>query len=138
MMYHRNILYFYLLSLCCISYFWLYLHSIGFFRSVDYFVLCTFKQLTHLPCPSCGVTRAILKLSEGELRQSVFINPLGIFIGVCLILIPFWILWDIVGHKKSLVVVYQKLEYYLQQKKYFFSFLVLILINWTFIVLQNL
>lgn len=38
---------------------------------------CVFKTLTGLPCPSCGVTRAVIALSRGQLGQGLFMNPLA-------------------------------------------------------------
>jgi len=38
--------------------------------------LCLFKQLTHLPCPTCGFTRSTLCLLHGRLGQAWLYNPL--------------------------------------------------------------
>ena len=39
--------------------------------------LCTFKILTGLPCPTCGLTRAVIALSRGDLGRALFMNPLA-------------------------------------------------------------
>jgi hypothetical protein len=38
--------------------------------------LCTFKTITGLPCPTCGVTRTIIALSRGQLSRALYMNPL--------------------------------------------------------------
>jgi Protein of unknown function (DUF2752) len=38
---------------------------------------CTFKMLTGLPCPTCGVTRAVIALSRGQIAHGLFMNPLA-------------------------------------------------------------
>ena len=38
---------------------------------------CVFKAVTGLPCPSCGVTRAIIALSRGQFARALFMNPLA-------------------------------------------------------------
>ena len=38
---------------------------------------CVFKTITGLPCPTCGVTRAIIALSRGDVDHAVFMNPLA-------------------------------------------------------------
>ena len=38
---------------------------------------CVFKTVTGLPCPSCGVTRAVIALSRGQLAHGLFMNPLA-------------------------------------------------------------
>lgn len=39
--------------------------------------VCVFKTLTGLPCPSCGVTRAVIALSRGDVGRALFLNPLA-------------------------------------------------------------
>ena len=39
-------------------------------------VLCTFRMLTGIPCPSCGSTRGELLLLEGDLLGAFLMNPL--------------------------------------------------------------
>lgn len=58
--------------------------------------LCLFRNITHLPCPSCGMTRAFINLSHGGLYDAVHLNPssifiyiaawLGLFAGICQII----------------------------------------------------
>lgn len=37
---------------------------------------CTFRQVTGVPCPSCGATRAGLALAQGDLMLALSYNPL--------------------------------------------------------------
>lgn len=37
---------------------------------------CTFRQVTGVPCPSCGATRAGLALAQGDLLVALSNNPL--------------------------------------------------------------
>lgn len=37
---------------------------------------CTFRQVTGVPCPSCGATRAGLALAQGDLMVALSYNPL--------------------------------------------------------------
>lgn len=41
---------------------------------------CPFRTLLHLPCPSCGSTRAILALAQGQLGVALAANPLFVLI----------------------------------------------------------
>lgn len=63
---------------------------------------CPMVIFTGFPCPGCGMTRAIFYLFTGRIRQSVYMNPLGIPI-VCLI---FYFLWNryIIGRKAKGIV----------------------------------
>lgn len=40
--------------------------------------VCPFYTITGLPCPGCGLTRALVCLGHGQLIQSLHWHPLGI------------------------------------------------------------
>ena len=47
--------------------------------------MCLFYHLTGLPCPSCGMTRSVLALTQLDFHQAMVFNPLvpafgGIFV----------------------------------------------------------
>jgi hypothetical protein len=49
--------------------------------------VCPFHQLTGLPCPGCGLTRAFVCLSHGQFVQSLHWHPIGWLVyGVFLVL----------------------------------------------------
>jgi len=43
---------------------------------------CVFKDLTGVPCPTCGATRSVVHLAHGDLTTSLNLNPL---VPLCLI-----------------------------------------------------
>ncbi len=47
-------------------------------------VLCPFRLATHLPCPGCGMTRAMLALCHADLRTALVAHPLSPFLAVAL------------------------------------------------------
>lgn len=47
--------------------------------------LCMFQNATGLPCPGCGMTRAVLHLAEGDLLGSLRMHPLGIVLAAMLL-----------------------------------------------------
>ncbi|HJU83979.1 MAG TPA: DUF2752 domain-containing protein [Holophagaceae bacterium] len=53
---------------------------------------CPFKLFTGLPCATCGLTRCVLALARGELREALHWHP------VAVLLVAFWALaagWDL-------------------------------------------
>ncbi|HEY8548852.1 MAG TPA: DUF2752 domain-containing protein [Vicinamibacterales bacterium] len=48
--------------------------------------LCTLKVLTGIPCPTCGMTRAVLALTRGDFLLALTMNPLvvvGAIVAAC-------------------------------------------------------
>jgi len=72
--------------------------------------VCLFKLATHLPCPSCGVTRALLYLTKGDIRGCLLTNPLGLLLGLALVIVPSWVLIDTFRRSDSLFRWYRKGE----------------------------
>ncbi len=46
---------------------------------------CAFKALTTLPCPSCGYTRSLQLITEGNWHESFLFNPFTIFYAVLML-----------------------------------------------------
>ena len=44
--------------------------------------LCLFKWLTHVPCPTCGITRGAWHLVHGRVLQAWLCNPLMFSMGL--------------------------------------------------------
>jgi hypothetical protein len=55
--------------------------------------LCPMKKFTHLPCPGCGITRAIIHCSRGEFAISFRHHPLGPAVWLVAVLGASSLLW---------------------------------------------
>jgi len=42
--------------------------------------LCGFRMLTGLPCPTCGLTRALCRAIQGDLAGSLAMHPAGVIV----------------------------------------------------------
>ena len=40
--------------------------------------LCPFRLVTHIPCPGCGMTRAMLCLGQLDFNKAIHLNPFSI------------------------------------------------------------
>ncbi|MEK7729980.1 MAG: DUF2752 domain-containing protein [candidate division KSB1 bacterium] len=49
------------------------------------FTICLFKNLTGVPCPSCGMTRAFLFLGHGQISKATALNPLALPVALVLL-----------------------------------------------------
>lgn len=54
------------------------------------FDVCGFKYLTGLPCPTCGLTRALCHALRGDWTVSLSYHPAGILLAAALIGWTFW------------------------------------------------
>ena len=101
--------------------------------------LCLFKKVTGLPCPSCGTSRAVLLLAHGEFRESLMMNPLGIFAAAGLAAIPFSILVDVLRRKASFYRVYIWLEqFFIRQRWAAVLGVMLVVSNWIWNISKGL
>jgi len=90
---------------------------------------CTFKHVTGLPCPSCGMTTSFALLIHGDVWNSLQANAVGTLLAVfCLLLIP-WCLASAVLKRPLFVVA---LEWTLI--RIIMCFLVLMLTRWALVV----
>jgi len=54
-------------------------------------VLCLFRRFVGLPCPACGLTRALVAAGSGDVQQSLRFHPLGLPIAfVALATLAMW------------------------------------------------
>lgn len=62
---------------------------------------CIFKSVTDVPCPACGSTRATMLLFQGNVANSIFLNPIGLLLNSFIAVSIFWIISDIFRDKYS-------------------------------------
>jgi len=91
---------------------------------------CLIKYIFHIPCPSCGTSRAVRAAFHGEWMESLYDNPFGIFVALAMVVIPVWIISDTLLGSATLLRAYRFAERKLQSWPYAITGILLILINW--------
>ncbi|MFT6749504.1 MAG: hypothetical protein ACI9XR_001080 [Flavobacterium sp.] len=129
----RNKLYTILLIACFLGFSY-FIYSFNFEHST----FCVLKKITSFPCPACGNTRAILLLIQGKFVSSLLLNPLGIVVFLAMLIVPIWIIVDLIKTKNSFFIAYKKIEKFLQKKSVAIPLLILILANWTWNIYKKL
>jgi hypothetical protein len=100
--------------------------------------VCLFKRVTGIPCPSCGSTRSVLSFLKGDIVGAILLNPFGIIIVCILLVVPFWILFDVLSHKDSLFNFYTRTEFFLKRKWIAIPAILLVLLNWIWNIIKGL
>jgi hypothetical protein len=91
---------------------------------------CFMKQFLHLPCPSCGTTRSVLSLAQGQWTDAFFFNPLGFVLGPLLLVLPFWWAFDLWTGRQGLWNAYQQCSRKFSTPNIWIPTVFLLLLNW--------
>lgn len=127
----KNKLYLLILLACSLGYSWLLFLKLTLVKKsgVD-LTVCVFKRVTNLPCPSCGTTRAVSQIFQGEILNSLYLNPFGIVVAIIMTLFPIWIIWDFIQNKQSFYDFYIKIETIISKKEIAIPLIVFVILNW--------
>src|SRR4051812_15920738 len=101
------------------------------------FTVCLFKNITGMPCPSCGITRSVMLLFQGKIFQAILINPLGLPATIFLIVIPIWILADFALNKSGLIKFFNVCEGILKKQFVYIPLILLCLLNWYWNIIKG-
>ena len=135
----KNRLYLLFLGLSLAGYGLLALKVFTDFLPDNRFSVCLFKTVTGIPCPSCGTTRAVVLLLHGQVLPSILLNPFGLIIAFFLILVPVWIIADLILRKESFYQAYSRTDQFIAGQKWFFIPAIgLVIANWVWNIVKGL
>ena len=134
----RNKLYSLLFTACFAGYIWLF-YNVSSSGTVKSSVeVCLVKNATNIPCPSCGTTRAVMSLVNGNFFEALLLNPFGYIVALIMLLSPVWIVIDLVSKRDTLFICYQKTERLLVKPKLAIPLSFLVLANWIWNITKGL
>lgn len=134
----RNKLYTFISVLSLLGYAWLGYQTYSEKQSSSIGQICMFKATTTLPCPSCGSTRSVIAIFQGNLLQALYFNPLGFIIVIGLLILPLWIISDVLLKKDSFFKFYIQFEKWVVKKPMAISLITIILLNWVWNIYKDL
>ncbi|HUI66798.1 MAG TPA: DUF2752 domain-containing protein [Nitrospirota bacterium] len=94
---------------------------------------CVFRDITGVPCPTCGATRSVVHLARGEFLASFGMNPL---VSLCFVIAALAFFYSLI----TLIVGIRRIGFILseQEKNIVRSGTVaLILANWCYLILSR-
>jgi hypothetical protein len=67
---------------------------------------CTFVHVTGYPCPTCGMTRAMVAIGKGNWHRAYIMNPMSFFLTSFLGLVWLGLIYDSVIRNRMLLYNY--------------------------------
>ena len=113
-----------------------YLHTREFNNNEP--TVCMIKSITSFPCPSCGSSRSVMQIMEGNYFAAFKINPLGFLISFMLLVCPVWVLVDIVMKRSSFLRFYHAMESVIRIKWVTITMIVLVAANWIWNIMKGI
>jgi hypothetical protein len=132
----RKKLYILILGLALAGYSWVILNHYLFKTDKPTLNVCLFRQVTGIPCPSCGTTHAVLSITQGNFRKALYENILGFPAAFMLLIFPAWILIDLIRRRDSFYRFYYLAESFFRRNWVAWPALLLLLINWGWHILK--
>ena len=80
------------------------------------FTVCPSKWIYHIPCPGCGLTRAMMLVFSGRWADAFALNPNVVLPVVLLPTVPLVLLYDLFTHSRSLPAIYNLIESVLRRR----------------------
>jgi len=100
---------------------------------------CLFKGVTGIACPSCGITRAVILMLDGQWLAGTLLNPLAIPAVVAMATIPLWLLYDALTKRRSFAHAYLWTENRIKKNKtIWIPLTVIVLVNWGWNIIKDL
>ena len=100
--------------------------------------LCLFKNVTGIPCPSCGVTRSMACLLQGNVLQALYWNPIGILLLAGMVIIPLLLLYDLLKKQNTYLNLYTQSEQFILKKPVLYLAIGMLAINWIWNISKGL
>lgn len=97
---------------------------------------CLTKQFLHVPCPSCGTTRSLMCILNGEWTEALTTNPLGYLAATLLLVTPAWICLDLILDTDSLWRTYNTTISLIQRRAVYVPLVMLLLANWIWNIMK--
>jgi hypothetical protein len=126
-----------LLALICVAgYVWMTLNIDRRFET-HVGTVCVFKKATTLPCPSCGSTRSMKAILQGDFAAGFSWNPIGYLLLAALAILPWWMLYDVLLKRHSLLRVYRHTEQLMLKPVIMWPGLLLLMANWIWNIVKG-
>lgn len=102
------------------------------------FMVCPSKWVYHIPCPGCGITRAVVLFSGGRWVDAVALNPNVVLPVLLLPVVPLVLFHDLFARDRWLPLVCSRIESLLHRKCVLMTVLAVELAIWVANVVRGI
>lgn len=95
--------------------------------------VCGLRNATGLPCPTCGMTRAFVRLTHGDWHGAWHVNPLGSVLCVASAVFVVWVALRLTVLKRGLVFAASPRE----KRIAAIALAVLLGVNWIYLLVSK-
>ena len=134
----RNRLYLFLFLACLVGYVWVALLISETLHGSPVQEVCLVKKTTGYPCPSCGTSRSVMALMHQNWTKAFLWNPFGYVVAALMLVLPPWLLLDVLRKRDHLFHAYRNIEYWLKKPWLAGPLLLLVLANWIWNFMKGL
>jgi hypothetical protein len=97
---------------------------------------CFFMKMTGIPCPACGSTKAIVCMLKGDWCGAFVTNPFGYFIAALMIILPVWLIADMIFRRDSLFRFYGTFERTVRKRGVYIPLIAAVAVNWIWNIIK--
>jgi len=134
----RTTLYSVTILACLAGYAWMALLMLNPAYASGAETVCLIKNVTGIPCPSCGASRSVMSILDGQFLHAAAWNPIGYLILAGMLVSPLWILFDLLTSKDTFQLFYKKVEITVRNKWIALPLIAVIAANWIWNILKGL
>lgn len=99
-------------------------------RAMGSVIVCPFRAVTGLPCPACGSTHSVIKVFSLDWAGALYDNPVGFLLAAGLVILPVWLLFDLLNKKSTFFDFYTASEIFVRRRWVALPLITLVTANW--------
>lgn len=88
------------------------------------FVLCPTKRFFNIPCPGCGMTRAVKSLVSGNIVDAIYYNANVVLVFPLFLILFFFVLYDCMFSRIYTIRIYEKTCSYINNRCFLVIFII--------------
>ncbi len=115
---------------------WVFLH-LHYPQKMFSLPVCIFRNITGLPCPSCGSTHSVLCLLKFDIAGAVAENPIGLILTPLIFILPPWLTIDFVSGRNSFYKFYLSAESFVRKPWVATCLIGALTANWIWSICKN-